>query len=426
MMNMFVLPVVFYLFEVLRYCMSADIFFKIKIRRLWMVAVGAGLYLGWISYTHMQELIFSYLFVFGTVFFILYEKKKKRTRAILAITCIFGGMDEIVGILLKYMVEEEWIWKLLIKVLTILILLIYYYLEKHNIINRNDLVKWVRDKIVVLILVIIFSLLFTIGGLSHADKFIYDDSFQGFIDLICIVAFVGMISVVIFIIYIQNANERMEKMVFIEHELKVMQEKYYKGLLNREEDTRKYRHDMHNHFLCLQQYAKSGQVEKVLEYTEELQKKMSNIQRKCFFTGNHILDILVNHYFLSLEEAEVTVQGICRDDIAISDVDFCTIFSNLIENAVEEINRQSVKKKYIKMYIRQGKEYCTIEIRNSLEAADKNKKIIIGRTNKSNKRNHGMGLINIKETVEKNKGEFKIEKGDNDFFASVSLKMKIE
>ena len=224
---------------------------------------------------------------------------------------------------------------------------------------------------------------------------------------------------------IKNVNDRMEKIVFIEHELKVLQEKYYKELLSREEDTRKYRHDMHNHLLCLQQYAKSGKIEKVVEYTEELQKKMSNIQHKCFFTGNHILDILVNNYFSPLEETEVIVQGMCRDDIAISDVDFCTIFSNLIENAVEEINRQDIKKKYIKIYIRQGKEYCTIEIRNSLEMIDESKKVTIGETSKSDKRNHGIGLKNIKEAIEKNGGVLKIEKQGGEFFVSVSLKMVI-
>lgn len=425
-MSMLVFPMAFYLLEILRYCIGADVFCKIKVRRLWIVAIGTCFYFGWISYTQIYDLLFTDLFAIGTAFLIFSENRRKRILAILVITCILGSLDEIVRLLLESIVEEEWIWKSLVKVLTITIMLLYSQLEKRNVINRANLLKWIRDKVMIFILLTIFVLLFTIVGLSYADKFVYSDLFLRVIDILCIAAFAGIIGVVIFVVYMKSVNERMEKIVFIERELKIMQEKYYKELLSREEDTRKYRHDMHNHLLCLQQYVKSGQIEKVVEYTEEMQKKMSNIQHKCFFTGNHILDILVNNYFLPLEETEVVVQGMCRDDIAISEVDFCTICSNLIENAVEEINRQNIKKKYIKMYIRQGKEYCTIEIRNSSELADENRKIIIGETSKSNKRNHGIGLKNIKETIEKNGGLFKVEKREGEFFASVSLKMKAE
>lgn len=49
----------------------------------------------------------------------------------------------------------------------------------------------------------------------------------------------------------------------------------------------------------------------------------------------------------------------------ISDVDFCTIFSNLLSNAVEEVKRTPCINPYIKIEIKTGRVYLMITIRNS-------------------------------------------------------------
>ncbi len=99
--------------------------------------------------------------------------------------------------------------------------------------------------------------------------------------------------------------------------------------------------------------------------------------------------------------------GQCTKKPLLSEVEFCTVFSNMIQNAVEEVKRQQEKKKYIKVKIKQGNQYLSITVKNSSKLLwDKKEKDLT--TVKKDKKNHGIGIGNIIETAEKNGGSFEL------------------
>lgn len=104
---------------------------------------------------------------------------------------------------------------------------------------------------------------------------------------------------------------------------------------------------------------------------------------------------------------EISVMGQCTKKPLLSEVEFCTVFSNMIQNAVEEVKRQQEKKKYIKVKIKQGNQYLSITVKNSSKLLwDRKEKDLT--TVKKDKKNHGIGIGNIIETAEKNGGSFEL------------------
>ncbi|MEF9839372.1 MAG: GHKL domain-containing protein, partial [Lachnospiraceae bacterium] len=154
---------------------------------------------------------------------------------------------------------------------------------------------------------------------------------------------------------------------------------------------------------------------------EKMQEKLSIIQKKCYITGNDILDILLNYYLMQVKNTQISVKGKCICKPEINDLDFCTIFSNLIQNAVEETERQCGRMKYIDINIKQGQIYLVIEIKNSSDLIIKEGQMLF-KTKKMDRQNHGIGLRNVQESVNKNRGIFEMGGDGNTVSVKVTLK----
>ena len=55
----------------------------------------------------------------------------------------------------------------------------------------------------------------------------------------------------------------------MEKTLKDTQKNYYEAMLAKEEDTRRFRHDVLNHLIALGELAKQGEMKPVADYVEE-------------------------------------------------------------------------------------------------------------------------------------------------------------
>ena len=95
-------------------------------------------------------------------------------------------------------------------------------------------------------------------------------------------------------------------------------------------------------------------------------------------------------------------------------MDLCTVFSNLLSNAIASANRVNPDKNpEIVVCFKGGKHYFSITVSNSMAEEEQNKK------KKKKDRNHGHGIHNIRETVEKYKGSFEQNIEGDVFISSV-------
>lgn len=234
----------------------------------------------------------------------------------------------------------------------------------------------------------------------------------------------GIVSLVLLVIYIYDTNKKMKKFLDIEMMLKETQKKYYEALIQKEKETKKFRHDVSNHIMCIRELAAREEVAAVKKYIDDIQGKIQTIQKSCYSVGNIVLDAVLNQYMSQLpDDVAIKVSGFLQEQLPISDVELCTVFSNLMRNSVEELQQQ-VGDKYITVKVHAGENDFILEICNSANGQKKGNRNGLPQTLKKKREEHGYGLRNVKETIEKNNGIFQWESTTENFKVKVMLPLR--
>ncbi len=347
-------------------------------------------------------------------------------KAFFLISCI----DEIIGIvtdlIYKYFLHidiNDHLSYIINNVVMLIILIILPRIIRKN--SRNIAKKIKRFLNVGIYIAIIFmgiSLIFTIAGLNYASTLINNNKFIVYSNIMSIISLISVGFFGFIIMYIEANNKKIKKYLEMEIILSKTQKNYYEAMLAKEEDTRRFRHDINNHLMCIKELAKKEYFSEVVDYIERINSQQIEIQKRVYCTGNEVMDLILNYYLNQLnKDVKITILGKCIYNIDINNMELCIIFSNLIQNSVEELNRQNVESKYFKLGIHCGRDFVKIEILNSASFKEYSLHNELPKTNKSDYKNHGIGLNNAKETVEKNGGTFEIATSTNQFKVKIIL-----
>lgn len=172
---------------------------------------------------------------------------------------------------------------------------------------------------------------------------------------------------------------------------------HYKDMELWDTELRKFRHDIKNHFICMESLLKNEKTKELQNYFEDLQHSFS-FEQNIFFSGNDIIDAIL-HYDLPhscKEETDVTLYGSLPVIKTVSAMDLCTVFSNLLSNAIASANQYAeFFKPQITIRFSSGRTYFSIAISNSALAKENKKQ-----PDKAD-RNHGFGTHKIKSVTEK-------------------------
>ena len=180
-------------------------------------------------------------------------------------------------------------------------------------------------------------------------------------------------------------------------------------------ELRKFRHDIKNHFMCMEYLFRNDKQEELDQYFLDLQQAFS-FRDKLYVSGNDIIDAILNHDLRSNcnENVKITVYGSLPVLKTVSAMDLCTVFSNLLSNAIASANQvEEIREPEIIIRFMGGNSYFSITVSNSVMEVDVDKK------SKRKDRNHGHGIHNIKETVEKYNGNFEQNIEGDMFISSV-------
>lgn len=198
------------------------------------------------------------------------------------------------------------------------------------------------------------------------------------------------------------------------------QEEHYRYLERREEETKKFRHDMRNHIYILQTLCEKQEMQSVKQYIKKIGGKLETAG-SCISVNNGIVDAVFNKYAEQCKEEKILlkVEGHMPVQVVIDAFDLCAIFSNLLSNAIDAVT--NYEKKQIILDIRYDEDFIFIKMQNYFNGAlaIQDGRIVI---HKPDKKNHGYGLNNIRESVEKYHGflDFQIDK--DEFITMVSIK----
>lgn len=264
---------------------------------------------------------------------------------------------------------------------------------------------------------ILYTLLFCIVGMVSFFIFRIGYEFNNtFYNSFATMSAVGMTFCTVLVLYLyekqaeQSAQLRRREQY--ERHLKA-QVKHLDEILLKQEELRRIKHDMNNQLVVIQGYFHEGDLvggeAYVTSLLQNLQTPSSRIK-----TGNSAVDAI-----LSTKKALAERKGITVDmDVQISDqlplepVDVCVIFGNALDNAIEACDRMTQGEKKIDLVLvqRAGKLFCHLT-----NTAPMNPSKDFSVTSKADKENHGFGLMNLKESLEKYDSEPVIDYKDGLF-----------
>ena len=149
---------------------------------------------------------------------------------------------------------------------------------------------------------------------------------------------------------------------------------------------------------------------------------MQNRGKQIIETGNPIIDAILSEKIHTARERGITVKDeiFISQGIEIDSLDGCILFGNIMDNAIEacaKIPSEEERKIRIKMTSKADMLICRFTNTVHKEILiDKNLK-----TTKDNAEMHGIGVKNIKKSVEKYGGTVSFEKKEGEFEVSFVL-----
>ncbi len=188
-----------------------------------------------------------------------------------------------------------------------------------------------------------------------------------------------------------------------------------------EEQISAFRHDMNNHVTMIQHLARQEENQELKQYVREIK---NFIQPKEHFvsTGDTLIDGMLN---LKLDELITDLQAEVECDVqlqspgAMDRLDISILLGNLLDNAIQALNRcEPPRKLSFRMEEKRGLLYVQIKNNHREKIQEKNGIFL---TTKTEGKNHGMGLKNVKRIAEKYHGEMTIDY--NKFWFSVEILM---
>ncbi len=353
------------------------------------------------------------------LFLLTYNYRGKVKQRILAvIVCMFGmSTAEALGasILIKlpdfmgYYVCNDGIWgPIMSRLISFMVVLI---IEKLDNIRNGAKVPWFYWANIFFVSIIGITELALVSGGNLKPEYV---------PMICICVFLNMM--LFFVLYdrLILMYEKSEKAMIID-----MENNSYRKQLEIMQDymtaTKTFRHDLKNHILTIQGLMDSNRNEEALSYIKEA-SNIYETKTNYVNSGNIELDSLLNYKICQAEKygIQMKVGLTVPENNVINSSDLTVIVGNLIDNAMDALQKLSIEERIFDLDIRYSKGRLLIYMQNPYRGelhANNNK----FETTKKDKTRHGIGLQSIDIIIQKYHGEMSITTEEKQFIVNIIL-----
>lgn len=196
-----------------------------------------------------------------------------------------------------------------------------------------------------------------------------------------------------------------------------LQYNYYLNMQHSQQKIRNLYHDMKNHMICIEKIYGEN------DYIKSINKQLNEFTY-IYNTNNIILDIILNDKRNICENKKIElVADINFKECNFIDItDVCSIFSNIIDNAIEacdKIENNKIEKK-IRLKGTNVNRLYVLKCENT-KLNKINKKNELFMTDKKDKFLHGVGIKSIKASVEKYNGNLELNDLGNKFLVNIFI-----
>lgn len=195
----------------------------------------------------------------------------------------------------------------------------------------------------------------------------------------------------------------------------------YKMLAEQYRQSERLRHDMKNHIIALSALSRNKEWEKIDSYLKNMEGIALDVGGDT--TGNKAVDALL--YQKRKRAKEENIQWECDvrmpKGYCINEFDLCVLFGNILDNALEACGRmQAGECRFINIQAKTVKKCFLLEVKNSM---DRREKDADGFTKKGDSPEHGIGLLNVSDVVNKYNGVVNTEAENGIFIISILMPM---
>ncbi|MGL4736048.1 MAG: ATP-binding protein [Cellulosilyticaceae bacterium] len=198
---------------------------------------------------------------------------------------------------------------------------------------------------------------------------------------------------------------------------------HYDTYKKQTDEIRKFKHDFKSHQIVLERLLKNKAYDAVEAYVEQLGIYAETNQHEVDFE-NYVIDALICFYREACKEKGIKLEvlGQVSTTVGITDLDLCVLLGNLLENAMEAVEKIIYERCItLRVYIKNN-TLC-INIRNYYEHTLTK---IKGKyhTTKATKGQHGVGIESISEIVAGYGGVLQIDDRNQVFHVKVTIPLQ--
>lgn len=317
-------------------------------------------------------------------------------------------------------------------VFSYLVLLAVMTFILRRIIKGVDIMAW-QDVLLLSVLNFVGSMIAgVVNGLLIAkagrDAFVLFDEKPDLlwkIPVIAVLIFAGEVALIYF--------WQRYRVLLAERQKHFVEEQQVKAMKKRLEEAenfygsiRKVRHEMKNHMANIKGLAGAGEYGEIEEYVRRMDETMQELEYK-YVTGNAVTDVIINDKCRRAEKAGIRFDSDFRYGGEIPVFDLGIILNNLLDNALEACEKLEPGKGFIRLTMKQKKQFLLLDVENSFDGivpVKKNGSLPI--TTKQSilpdiVTEHGIGLENVRDIAERYFGGVNIKVKGDVFHVTVML-----
>lgn len=231
-----------------------------------------------------------------------------------------------------------------------------------------------------------------------------------------------VISLISIFMFIRNRNEKNQYYLdsIMKDKTLKLQEDYYKKIIDNYSNIRKFKHDIKGHLAVVNELINSKNYDEANVYIGNMSEAITG--KDIYNTNNIYISSILNSFDQSFidNKIEFDLSYYIISDLKMNSMDICSLFYNLILNAVEA-NLKIEDKRFIKLYIANIKNNVLIKIVNPVDENFDLDIIKENKTTKEDKENHGFGLITINNIISKYNGNIDYSIHDQYLIADITI-----
>jgi len=256
------------------------------------------------------------------------------------------------------------------------------------------------------IILIVWSGILLMGIMAVMPEYIDNKNKSGTLFLFTAIFMATAFAGVILLVCNVYGKDYYLKQNQIKEEIIHVQQMYFQNISDNDREMRRFRHDISSQLRCLALLLADGKMEEALDYLQIIGNHFEELAVRKYYTGNEILDIIINQKIQEIKERGIDIEfkGKMDKPDFMDTYDLCMIFSNMLDNGVEACEKMQNKKAVIQVSVLTHGNTVFFQFTNPA-APEMYEAVKTGRTTKADRKNHGLGMENVKRAVEKNGGE---------------------